>query len=146
MDDAKNHLAFLAYALQERARKVNIWVFLLMGGPFLGAFMSAWLITTISWRADYGVCAGLYVFSMLMVIVLGDETLYDRGSPKPREKGILGRIKLLTGWTGVKEADGRPTLWTVCVDIIKVQIKPQILFLSECRTIFCVAQGADWKT
>ena len=97
----------------------------------------------IPWRADYGVCAGLYVFSFLMAIVFGDETLYDRANPKPREKGILGRIKLLSGWTGVQEADGRPTLLTVCVDLLKVQIRPHILLICKQMPKLLYVQEAD---
>lgn len=114
-----------------------------MGGPALGAFVSAWLITVISWRADYGVCAALYVLSLIMVIIFGDETLYDRAAPKQREKGLFARIKLLAGWTGVKEADGRPTLLTVCIDLLKVQIRPQILLICKDITVLQLDQEAD---
>ena len=99
-----------------------------MGGPYLGAFTASWLISVVSWRADYGFLAGLHVLSTLMVIFLGDETLYDRPVLQPRPKGVVGRVKLLVGYSGWK-TESRPGLWTVCVDIMKVQIKPQILFL-----------------
>lgn len=96
----------------------------------MGAFTASWLITVMSWRGDYGVCAGLYVFSTLVVVFIGDETLYDRGNPQPRQKGILAHLKLLTGWTGFKESKQRPTFYTICKDLLIIAIRPQILLLT----------------
>lgn len=126
------------FFFHDRTRRVNIWVFCLLGGPFLGPFVAAWLITAVSWRADYGVLAALHGVSTLMVIFLGDETLYERGNPQPREQGPLGRIKLLLGLTGLK-AKGRPSLWTVMKDIISIQLRPQIFFLTVVYVMVLIA-------
>ena len=58
--------------------------------------------------ADFGILAGLHGFSTLLIIVLGDETLYDRGNPQQKQTGLLGRLKLLIGIAGYK-AHGRPS-------------------------------------
>lgn len=100
-----------------------------MGGPALGPFISAWLVTAISWRAIYGFLAALHGLSMLIVIFLGDETLYDRANPQPVEGGFFGKVKLLLGITGGK-MKGRPTLWSVSKLIVHLQFKPQILFIT----------------
>ena len=118
------------YFFHERTRKINIWAILLIGGPYVGAFVASWLITAVSWRADWGVCAALYVLSTFVVIFIGDETLYDRGNPQPRQKGPYGRFKILTGWTGLKESKIRPKLWVVCKDLFIIATRPQILFLT----------------
>ena len=42
------------FFFHQRARMVNVWVFCLMGGPFLGPFVSSWLLLKLDWRADFG--------------------------------------------------------------------------------------------
>ena len=108
---------------------MNLWVFCLLGGPFLGPFLSAWIIQAVDWRADYGILAGLYGFSCLLVVLIGEETLYDRQNPQSRPTGVLARIKLLLGVTGA-QVEGRPTLWTVTKDLVRIQIRPQIFFIT----------------
>ena len=103
-----------------------------MAGPFLGAFVAAWLISAVSWRADYGVLAALHVVSTICVITLGDETLYDRDDPQPRGKGVVAKLKLVLGITGIKESratKSRPAMMTVFVDIFRIQIKPNVFLV-----------------
>lgn len=100
-----------------------------MGGPSLGPFVSGWLVTAISWRAVYGFLAGLHGLSTLLVVFFGDETWYDRNRPFPKEKGVLGRIKLLIGVTGA-HAEGMEKMWDVTRLIISLQFKPQLFFLT----------------
>ena len=83
----------------------------------------------MDWRADYGILAGLYGFSCLLVVLIGDETLYDRDNPQPRQTGLFARIKLLVGVTGA-QVKGRPSLWTVIKDLLSIQIRPQIFFIT----------------
>lgn len=78
-----------------------------------------------------GFCASLYVLSTLVVVAIGDETLFDRRNPQPREKGFIGHLKLLTGWTGLKESKQRPTLWTVTKDLFIIAARPHILLLTD---------------
>lgn len=126
------------FFFHERVRYINVWVFCLLGGPFLGPFIAAWLIQAVNWRADFGVLAGLHGLSTLLVIFLGDETLYDRKNPQPRSKGITSHIQTLLGITGF-QAKGRPGIWTVFKDILTIQIKPQILFLTVVYVMVLVA-------
>lgn len=126
------------FFFHERVRRINIWVFCLLGGPFLGPFVAAWLITTIGWREDFGVLASLHGFSTILVILLGDETLYERDNPQSREKGTWGKIKCLIGLTGIK-AKGRPSMMTVFKDLVQIQIRPQIAFLTVIYVMVLVA-------
>ncbi|RMY30638.1 hypothetical protein D0864_16926, partial [Hortaea werneckii] len=105
------------FFLHERTSRVNIWVFCLLGGPFLGPFLAAWLIQAVDWRADFGVLASLHGLATLSIIFLGDETLYNRRDPPPsRDKGVVAKLKLLTGITGVMSKEGRPEVWSVLKD------------------------------
>lgn len=126
------------FFFHERTRRVNIWVFCLMGGPFLGPFVAAWLISAVSWRADYGVLAALHVISTLAIVFIGDETLYDRPVPQKKEPGLLGRTKLMLGLAGIK-ATGRPSMLTIYKDILKIQLKPQIFFITAIYIMVFIA-------
>ena len=92
----------------------------------------------MNWRADFGVLAGLHGLSTILVILLGDETLFDPRNPHPREKGFLGKLKCLIGITGVK-AKGRPSMMAIFKDILKIQIKPQIFFLTVIYVMVLIA-------
>jgi MFS family permease len=126
------------FFFHERVRYTNLWVFCLLGGPFLGPFIAAWLIQAVSWRADYGVLAALHGLSTILVVVFCDETLYDRFNPHKRQTGLVARVKLLIGITGHK-AQGRPSPWRVVKDLLVIQIKPQIFFITVIYVMVLVA-------
>jgi len=97
-----------------------------MGGPYLGSFVSAWLIQAINWQADYGVLAAFYAFSTLLVVFLVDETLYDRHHPQPKARGLKERVLLILGVTGWR-VKTRPTIWTITKHTLLLGFRPQIL-------------------
>lgn len=131
-------LILLRFFFHERVRFTNLWVIFLLGTPFLGPFIAAWLIQVVSWRADFGVLAALHGFSTLLVTLLGDETLYDRNNPQKRLTGLLGRVKLLTGVSGYK-VQGRPNLIKVIEDLLAIQVRPQILLITVLYVMVLVA-------
>lgn len=118
------------FFFNERTIRINIWAFSFILGPFLGPFISAFLIEKMSWRADYGVLAAFYGFSLLLVVLLGDETLYDRGNPQPNPSGVGGRIAKLTGIAGAR-ATGRPSLVSVSKKILWTAVRPEVLTVSK---------------
>ena len=120
------------FFFHERARKVNLWVFSFLIGPFLGPFISGFLIQAISWRSCFAVLAGFYGASTLIITLVGDETLYDRGNPSTNTSppGILGRIQKLTGIAGVR-ASGRPSPSTVTKHLIALSYRPYLFLPSK---------------
>jgi hypothetical protein len=73
----------------------------------------------------------------LIIVAIGDETLYDRGKPVPKPSGMGGRISLLLGLAGTK-VKTRPSLMTVTKDLLIIQIKPQIFFLTVIYVLMLV--------
>jgi len=73
-----------------------------------------------------------------MVVCFGDETLYDRENPQFKPIGLFGRVKLLTGIHGY-QIQGRPTVLRVFKDILTIQRKPQIFFLTVVFVMVLVA-------
>jgi MFS family permease len=117
------------FFFHERARKINIWAFSFLVGPYAGPFVAGFLIEKINWRQDFGVLAAFYAFSTILVVLFGDETLYDRENPKNNSmeaKGFSRKLQLLTGIAGIK-AQGRPTLKTVFKDIFVIAPLPYLI-------------------
>ena len=113
----------------ERARKINVWAFSFLIGPYLGPFVSGFIIEKLSWRNTFGILCGFYGFSILLILLLGDETLYDGDDKKKQEgsSGIVERIKSLTGMAGIRDSAGRPTLWVVTKDLFGLMRRPYLL-------------------
>jgi len=128
------------FFFHERARKINIWAASFLVGPYLGPFISSLLLLRLSWRPDFGVLAGFYAFSLLMVIVFGDETLFDRTNlekqpasgervavgGKRRPFSIARHVSLLLGIEGFRTAEGRPKVWTVFVHQCSLLTRPYL--------------------
>ena len=120
----------LAKSGAEHAVKINMWAFCFVIGPYVGPFISSFLLSAIDWRADMGVLAAFYGLSTISVILFGEETLYDR---KAGEKPTLNanKIMILTGIAGAK-AEGQPRMTTVFADLCRLVIKPQLLLPCRC--------------
>lgn len=125
------------FFFDERARKINIWAMSFLLGPYVGPFISSLLLLKLDWRPDFGVLAGFYGLSVIMVILLGDETLFDRdgleragsksaivGSPRPFS--LRRHINLLLGLEGFRNCAGRPKLWTVFVHQCQLFARPYL--------------------
>jgi MFS family permease len=113
----------------ERARKVNIWAFTFILGPFLGPFVSSFLLSKIDWRFDMGVLAMFYGVSTILVVLFGEETLYDREKSIKPTAGA-SKFSILIGISGVK-AEGQTSLLSVTKHLAQLLIKPQLLLPSE---------------
>ncbi|KAK4245689.1 polyamine transporter 3 [Corynascus novoguineensis] len=66
------------FFFDDRARKVNIWAASFLVGPYLGPLFSSLLVLRLGWRDDFGILAALYATSLLVVVLLGDETMFAR--------------------------------------------------------------------
>ncbi|KIW08474.1 uncharacterized protein PV09_01376 [Verruconis gallopava] len=117
------------FYFHERARKVNIWAFCFLLGPYMGPFISQWIAMKLSWRENFYVLAGLFGFSVICVILLGDETLYDREKTKceTARHPVVERLYRLTGIAGVRDCEGRPGLWEVTQDLFSLLLRPYLL-------------------
>ncbi|KAG9243373.1 major facilitator superfamily domain-containing protein [Calycina marina] len=119
------------FFFHEHARKIGIWGWCFVTGPYIGPMISALLNKQISWRANFGVLAALYFLSATVVLIFGRETLYDRNSNlRITDDGSLhARIQHLTGIAGFR-ATGRPTLWAGLRHTFSISIRPHIFAVS----------------
>ena len=111
--------------LPEHAVKINLWAVYFVLGPYVSPFVSSWLLIKLGWRADVGLVAGFYVFSTLLVIILGKETLYDHEENRVPTGGA-SRLSLLMGFAGTK-ANGMPKMTDVFKHPFELSICPQLL-------------------
>ncbi|KAL1387433.1 major facilitator superfamily domain-containing protein [Phyllosticta capitalensis] len=116
------------FFFHERARKINLWAASFLIGPYLGPFFSTLIVLKLAWRPDFAVLCGFYGLSTIMVMVFGDETLYDRTKPsEPKPKTIMYRLSLLLGIEGAR-VSGRPGLWTVFKHQCSLLARPHLFF------------------
>ncbi len=97
----------------------------------MGPFIAGFLIQKINWRQDFGVMAAFHGFAIILILLFGEETLYDREHPENNTlpTGIVGRIQQLTGIAGIK-ATGRPALRTVFKDLMALGVLPHLVLPS----------------
>ncbi|KAA1473144.1 MFS general substrate transporter [Dentipellis sp. KUC8613] len=99
------------YPFHLQARKLNVWTMGFIISPFLSPFVFGFLVARASWRWTYGVGCIYMALVVLMIAVLGEETLYDRTVkpiPKRLSTGLRYRVETLVGITGVRMAKYRP--------------------------------------
>lgn len=109
----------------DHAVRINMWAFCFVIGPYVGPFISSFLLSVMDWRADMGVLAGFYALSTVLVVIFGEETSYDRNmGAKPTLND--NKFLILTGVAGAK-AKGQPKITAVFLELFKLIIKPQLL-------------------
>lgn len=113
------------FFFHERARKVNIWAFTFLFGAFFGPMMASFILQKVDWKADFGILAGWYGFSAILVALCGEETLYDREKGRSPTAGA-SRISLLLGIAGMR-SEGKNSMWEVTRHLVSVGLKPQLL-------------------
>ena len=123
------------FFFHERTRKINMWAFSFLVGPYLGPFISAFIVQKISWRACYGVLAGFYGLSTIMAFVFGDETLYNRNDSGLHQTGTTAtglsrKLQLVSGIAGAR-ATNRPSPWAVVVHLVSLGFQPHLFLVSK---------------
>lgn len=69
------------YVPRDWPSMINIWGTTFLVGPFLGPALAGYLLkATNSWRAAFGVLAGGYGISTMLVLSFGRETYYNKSS------------------------------------------------------------------
>ena len=124
------------FFFHERTRKINIWAWSFLCGPFIGPLISGLLLIELSWRQGFFVLAGMYGLTTCIVAIFGDETLFDRdlvAITQRREKGIMTCIKTLAGIQGVKDSVHRPSLRSVMKHLLQICILPYLLLPSKSK-------------
>lgn len=112
-----------------RARKTNLWAFTFLLGPYISPFIGNLLAQALGWRDVFWVQVGFVAFSVLSIVVLGDETYFDRSENPARDekRGFARRIGNLLGTTGYKLKGDRPSIWETQKEQYRLIVKPYVL-------------------
>ena len=86
-----------------------------------------------------GILVIFYAVSTVLVVWLGEETLYNRDQTVNPTAGA-SRFSLLIGTAGAK-AEGQTTLAATSKHLLQIAVKPQILL--PCKTLLSIAMIED---
>jgi MFS family permease len=120
-------LAFLQdiFFFHEHARKIGIWAAMFLLAPYLGALLGNFMIgATGIWRPVLWMCVGLDLFTLVLIVLFGDETYYNRAIPIRDQPPRGSRMMRLIGVWQIRNHD---YFWTVrggCARLVKVFMKP----------------------
>lgn len=129
-----SHLTLISFYFEEHARKIGIWGWSILIGPYFGPFLSSMILHNLHWRESFWIVVGIVGFGLLLVIFLMEETTYDRVVPEnnpPQPEGCFKRkLFALVGITGHR-MKGRPSLCQGTWELIMVLVKPQFYMLCK---------------
>jgi MFS family permease len=121
------------FFLHERARKINLWASFVILSPYFGSLITAFIITTESWRWAFGLYTMMTGLCLIAQIAFGEETFYDRDLPqadrrvpRPGTSGRMLRIIGIDQWSSRKQ---RNSFVQAVSRPVRVLVKPTI-FLS----------------
>ncbi|KAI0088615.1 MFS general substrate transporter [Irpex rosettiformis] len=119
------------YPFHLQARKLNIWTMGFLVSPFLSPFAFGFMVARTSWRWVYGIGSIYGAIVLLLIVLFGEETMYDRrpGTPKlvsTAGSTILRRVEVLIGVTGASMAKYRASWWDVSRIWIQLTWRPHV--------------------
>ncbi|KAI5849177.1 major facilitator superfamily domain-containing protein [Tricharina praecox] len=120
------------FIFEEHARMIGIWGWSVLIGPYFGPFMGSFILKALTWRQAWWVAVGLVAFGLLLVILILEETGYDRVNRfnNPLHPGgyFEDKVFTLSGMMGY-EAGGRKKFFQAVHDIWLVFRQPQFVLL-----------------
>ncbi|KAI0793044.1 MFS general substrate transporter [Irpex lacteus] len=119
------------FHLQARKATLNIWTMGFLVSPFLSPFAFGFLVARASWRWVYGIGSMYGAVVLTLIVLFGEETLYDRRRNVPKttsksESRGLRRVKTLIGITGARLAKYRPGWKEVSSIWIRLTWRPHV--------------------
>ncbi|KAJ7355263.1 MFS general substrate transporter [Mycena albidolilacea] len=118
------------YPFHLQAQKLNIWTFGFIVSPFLSPFVFGFVVAQTTWRWAYGAGTIYSGLVCLLILLFGEETMYDRGVkpiPEPPTNGLRYRVKTLLGITGLKMVKYRDSWSRAILSPFRIVWRPQLI-------------------
>ncbi|EKM53342.1 uncharacterized protein PHACADRAFT_259649 [Phanerochaete carnosa HHB-10118-sp] len=114
-----------------QARKLNIWTMGFVASPFLGPMAFGFLVARANWRWCYGIACIFGAIVLALVVLFGEETMYDRSLENPRpyplpKSWVRRRLELLIGIAGARMAKFRASWKDVSIIWVHLVWRPHI--------------------
>ncbi|KAJ7347580.1 MFS general substrate transporter [Mycena albidolilacea] len=118
------------YPFHLQAQKLSIWTFGFIVSPFLSPFVFGFVVARTTWRWAYGAGTIYGGLVCLLILLFGEETMYDRGVkpiPEPPTKGLRYRVETLLGITGLKMTKYRDSWSRAISSPFRIVWRPQLI-------------------
>ncbi|OQU99449.1 hypothetical protein CLAIMM_05080 [Cladophialophora immunda] len=86
-----------SFSTKRRQRKIGIWVCFVILAPSMGPMLGAFMLTTQRWPVPYWVLSSITGLCLVLVIVFGEETYYDRRLKVEEQPAKRSRLLRLVG-------------------------------------------------
>ncbi|ANB14928.1 Flr1p [Sugiyamaella lignohabitans] len=114
----------------QKPRRVNILSGFIIFSPYLGPSLSAFMLTTQSWRTGFGLYSALTGLALILIVLFVDETYYDRTLADSEQPKRVSRFLRLIGTEQFKSRHLRNSFKDSIMRPIKVLMRPT-MFLSS---------------
>ncbi|KAJ7607779.1 major facilitator superfamily domain-containing protein [Mycena polygramma] len=120
------------YPFHLQAQKLDLWTMGFIISPFVSPFLLGFLVAHANYKWAYAAGAFYSLIVVLLIVFLGEETLFDRTlrpiPPRPTV-GLRYRIETLFGATGWKMTRYRPGWYECVISPLRVLSRPHALLI-----------------
>lgn len=126
------------FFVHEHARKINIWSFFIILSPYLGPLCTAFIISRYNWNWAFWLSTLLHGLCLLGILLVIDETYYDRRIPEDQQPARGLRVWRLIGIEQWRSRHRRNSFLGALSRPAQALIKP-VVFLSTIYYLFIFA-------
>ncbi|KAI9705223.1 MAG: hypothetical protein M1820_005370 [Bogoriella megaspora] len=126
------------FFFHEHARKINVWASFIILSPYFGPLFAAFIISTQKWQWAFGVYTIETGLCLIAIILLVEETFYNRRIPPSTQPPRGSHWQRLVGISQWRSRYQRSTPMQAIMRPIRVILKP-IVFLSTFYYMFTFA-------
>jgi MFS family permease len=95
------------FFFHEHARKIGLWAALYISSPYARPLIANFIVgTTGNWRAVFWLCIGICVIQLILIVLLLDESYYNRTVTFENQPPRGSRILRVLGIWQIKSHSG----------------------------------------